>query len=275
MLERAQAKGYAVPAFNFHNLETAQAAVAAAVEMRSPLILAATPSTMDYSGLPYIQAIVEVAAKINDIPIALHLDHHKTVESIKEALEAGVKSVMIDASSKSYEENIALSKEVAEMAHSYGATVEAELGKIIEQTDGSDTHAEDQYTDPDVAKEFVAKTNVDSLAVSIGTGHGVYETEPNLDFNRLKDIRSKVDVPLVLHGASGISKQDLQKCIELGCTKVNISTELKIPFAKVLRQYLIDHPMASDIRTYMRPSKQVMKELAMDKIIICRSQNQA
>lgn len=272
MLLKAREKGYAVPAFNIHNLETIQTVVQAAVEMRSPLILAATPGTMSYAGRSFIQAIAEVAAKENDIPIALHLDHHETIESIVESLELGVKSVMIDGSAGTFEENVAISKAVVERAHMHGATVEAELGRLVGQEDDIIVEAADaQYTDPYAAVEFVKLTGVDSLAVAIGTGHGVYETEPNLDFDRLAKINKLVDVPLVLHGGSGISKEDVQQCIELGCTKVNVSTELKIPFSDALRQYLIDHPNETDMRHYMKPAMEKMKEVAIEKILICKS----
>lgn len=270
MLIKARQKGYAVPAFNIHNLETIQVVVETAVELKSPLILAATPGTMDYAGRAYIQAIAEVAAKENDIPIALHLDHHETVESIEESLKLGVKSVMIDGSHGTFEENIAISKEVADKAHAYGATVEAELGRLVGQEDDMIVTAEDaQYTDPESVVEFVERTGVDSLAVAIGTGHGVYETEPNLDFDRLEKIKNLVDIPLVLHGASGISKEDVQKCISLGCAKVNISTELKTPFSDALRTFLVENPNETDTRKYMAPAKEAMKNVVKEKILMC------
>lgn len=276
MLIKARKEGYAVPAFNIHNLETIQVAVEAAVELRSPLILAATPGTMDYAGRAYIQAIAEVAAKENDIPIALHLDHHETVDTIIESLELGVKSVMVDGSQGTFEENIAISKEVVEIAHAYGATVEAELGKLVGQEDDIIIKAEDaEYTDPDTVQEFIERTGVDTLAVAIGTGHGVYETVPNLDFDRLEKIKNLVDIPLILHGASGISKEDVQKCISLGCAKVNVSTELKIPFSDALRNYLIEHPEETDTRRYMGPAKEAMKKVAKEKILMCMSDGKA
>lgn len=276
MLIKARKEGYAVPAFNIHNLETVQTVVEAASELRSPLILAATPGTMDYAGRAYIQAIAEVAAKENDIPIALHLDHHETVESIKESLELGVKSVMIDGSHGSFEDNVAITKEVVELAHKYGATVEGELGKLVGQEDDLIVEAADaEYTDPDAAKEFVERTGIDSLAMAIGTGHGVYETEPKLDFERLAKINELVSVPLILHGASGITQEDVRKCIALGSAKVNVSTELKIPFSDALRQHLIDNPDETDTRKYMGPAKEKMKEVAKEKIRMCMSDNKA
>lgn len=272
MLLDAQREGYAVPAFNIHNLETIQTVAEAAVELRSPVILAATPGTMDFAGRAYIQAIAETAAKLNDIPIALHLDHHTTYESIVESLKLGTKSVMIDTSHQPFEENVALTKKVVEIAHEYGATVEAELGRLVGQEDDLQVDEQDgAYTDPDLAVQFVERTGVDSLAVAIGTAHGLYKAEPKLDFERLAKIRRLVDVPLVLHGASGLSKEDVQKCIELGCAKVNISTELKIPFSTGLRNYLITHPEETDPRKYMKPAKEKMKETVIEKILMCKS----
>ncbi|MFB1052113.1 tagatose-bisphosphate aldolase subunit GatY [Paraliobacillus sp. JSM ZJ581] len=276
MLNKARKEGYAVPAFNIHNLETIKTVVEAAVEMRSPVILAATPGTMNYSGRAYIQAIVEVAAKENDVPIAIHLDHHDTFDSIEASLKLGTKSVMIDGSHHTFEKNIEVTKQVVDEAHKYGATVEGELGKLVGQEDDLVVEAEDAaYTDPDTVVEFVEKTGVDSLAVAIGTGHGLYETEPNLDFERLEKISNLVDVPIVLHGASGISKEDVQKSIELGCAKVNISTELKIPFSKGLREYLENNPNETDPRKYMKLAKDYMKKAVIEKILICKSDGKA
>lgn len=276
MLNKARREGYAIPAFNIHNLETIQTVIEAAVEMKSPVILAATPGTMNYAGRAYIQAMAEVAAKENDIPIALHLDHHETVDSIEESLKLGTKSVMIDGSHNSFEENIELTKKVVDLAHSYGATVEAELGKLVGQEDDMIVEAKDAaYTDPDTVVEFVERTGVDTLAVAIGTGHGVYESKPDLDFERLEKIKNLIDIPIILHGASGISKEDVQKCISLGCAKVNISTELKIPFSTALREFLIEHPNETDTRKYMGPAKAAMKEAAIAKILICMSDGKA
>lgn len=276
MLIKARKEGYAVPAFNIHNLETIQVVVEAAAELRSPVILAATPGTMVYGGREYIQAIAEIAAKTNDIPVALHLDHHETVASIVESLELGVKSVMIDGSHGTFEDNIALSKEVVDQAHRYGATVEAELGKLVGQEDDLIVEAADAaYTDPETVQEFVERTGIDSLAVAIGTGHGLYETEPNLDFERLEKIKNLVDLPIVLHGASGISVEDVRKCISLGCAKVNISTELKIPFSDALRSFLVANPKETDTRKYMNPAKDAMKAVVKEKIMMCMSDGKA
>src|SRR5699024_6027945 len=197
MLINARKEAYAVPAYNIHTLETIQTVVETAGGMKGPVILEATPGTMNYAGRAYVQAIAEVAAKENDIPIALHLDHHETIESIEESLELGAKSVMIDGSHSTFEENITLTKKVADKAHAHGATVEAELGRLVGQEDDMIVEAEDAiYTDPDTVEEFVERTGVDSLAVAIGTGHGVYETEPNIDFERLEKIKNLIEIPI-------------------------------------------------------------------------------
>ena len=274
MLLYAQKEGYAVPAFNIHNLETVQTVVETAAQLRSPVIIAATPGTMNFAGRSYIQAIAETAAKKHDIPIALHLDHHDSYDEICESLELGTKSVMIDGSFLPFEENIAITKKVVDIAHRYGATVEAELGRLVGQEDDLTVDEKDAaYTDPEAAREFVERTGIASLAVAIGTAHGLYKAEPKLDFERLRKIKSLVDIPLVLHGASGISKEDVRKCISLGITKVNISTELKIPFSTALREYLIAHPEETDPRKYMAYAKEKMSEVVKEKIMICMSAN--
>ncbi len=274
ILLKAQKEGYAVPAFNCHNLETIQVIVETANEMRSPVIIAGTPGTFDYAGRDYIQAIVETASQKYNIPIILHLDHHTDIESIKKSLELGTKSVMIDASHYNYEENIQIVKKVVEMAHKFGATVEAELGMLGGQEDDLIVDEKDsKYTNPAQAADFVKKTGIDSLAVAIGTAHGLYKEEPKLDFERLKEIRDVVEIPLVLHGASGVPEGAVRKAISLGITKVNIATELKIPFSNALRTYLVNHPEANDPRKYMEDAKKAMSAVVKEKILMCMSQN--
>lgn len=274
MLLNAQKEGYAVPAFNIHNLETVQVVVETAAELESPVILAATPGTCTYAGRDYIQAIADTAANRYDVPIALHLDHHETLADIQKSVELGTKSVMIDASHHPFAENIEIVKRVVDYAHMHGVTVEAELGRLGGQEDDLVVDAADSYyTDPSSAAEFVERTGVDSLAVAIGTAHGMYEAEPKLDFDRLAEIRKAVAVPLVLHGASGIPDDDVRKCIQLGCSKVNIATELKIPFAHALKQYFQEQPNANDPRKYMSPAKQAMKNVVMEKMRLCMSVN--
>jgi tagatose 1,6-diphosphate aldolase GatY/KbaY len=272
MLLDAQEKGYAVPAFNIHNMETMQVVVEIASKMRSPLIIAATPSTVAYADRDYLVAMAGVAAKQTDIPIALHLDHHEDVLDIKQCIDAGVRSVMIDASREVFEKNIEIVKKVVDYAHKYDTTVEAELGKLIGQED--DLVVKDSaYTDPDAAVTFVEKTGIDSLAVAIGTAHGLYEGRPHLDFDRLKAIKAKVDIPLVLHGASDVPDELVQRTISLGITKVNVATDLKIPFSDAVKKYFLENPQANDPRKYMTPGKKAMAEVVEHKIRVCNSQN--
>lgn len=274
MLMDAKKRRYAVPAFNIHNLETMQGVLEVASELKSPVILATTPGTVSYAGADYLVAMAKVGAKRYNIPIALHLDHCSDINILKKCIEAGYKSVMIDASLKSYEENFMITKEVVEFSHSYNVSVEAELGLVSGQEDERDIKDSDSVlTDPYAALEFVEKTKIDSLAVAIGTAHGVYKTEPKLDFERLRKINSLVDVPLVLHGASGVPEESVIKAIECGICKVNIATELKIPFAEAIREFFKKKPNANDPRHYLIPAKEALKNVVIEKIRICNSIN--
>lgn len=272
MLNKAMNEGYAIPAFNIHNLETLKAVVEQAEVMKSPVILAATPGTVKHAGLEYLMALTEVASKLYSIPVTLHLDHHEDVSAIKKAIDLGVRSVMIDASLYDFETNVKIVKEVTNYAHRYGATVEAELGKLGGQEDDLLVDEKDaMYTNPKQAKEFVERTNIDSLAVAIGTAHGVYEKEPVLDIERLKEIRKIVDIPLVLHGASGVPFVQVRECIKAGISKVNIATELKIPFANGLKSYFKEHPEANDPRKYFQNAIEEMRKVVLEKINMCMS----
>ena len=274
MLLKAQEEGYAIPAFNIHNLETIQVVLQAASDLKSPVILAATPSTVKYAGEEYLLAIIEKASEINNIPVTFHLDHHENVEDIKRIIALGCKSVMIDASKHEFKENVSIVKDIVDFAHSYGATVEAELGKLGGVEDDLIVEEKDSFlTDPNEAVEFVKLTGVDSLAVAIGTAHGLYKSEPKLDFARLEKIRSMVDVPLVLHGASGVPYDAVQKATDLGICKVNIATELKIPFSSAIRDYFNENPNASDPRQYLVPAKKAMYDVVVYKIKMCNSEN--
>ncbi|WP_252233715.1 tagatose bisphosphate family class II aldolase [Clostridium sp. ZS1] len=274
MLLKAQKEGYAVPAFNIHNLETLQVVVDTAMKMRSPVIIAGTPSTIEYAGAAYIEAMAEVAARKYDIPIAIHLDHFEDIDEIKKNIDIGFRSCMIDASREEFEVNIKKVKEIVEYAHEYDATVEAELGKLGGKEDDLIVSEKDSmYTNPDDAAEFVERTGVDSLAVAIGTAHGLYKGKAKLDFERLKDIRSKVHVPLVLHGASDVPDELVKKAISLGICKVNIATDLKIPFSDAVKEYFKENPNANDPRKYMTPGKEAMEKIVENKIKVCGSAN--
>jgi tagatose 1,6-diphosphate aldolase GatY/KbaY len=276
MLLDAMNNKYAVPAFNIHNLETMQAVLEGAWEMKSPVIIATTPGTVNYAGMDYLVAMIKAGAKRYNIPIALHLDHCPDVEFLKECIFAGYKSVMIDASMEDYEDNIKITKDVVEFAHRYEVTVEAELGRVGGQEDERKVDEKDtMLTDPEGALDFVKKTNVDSLAVAIGTAHGVYKLEPKLDFERLKKMSKIIDIPLVLHGASGVPSKSVIKAIEYGICKVNIATELKLPFAEAIKRFFNENPTANDPRKYLTPAKEAAKKVVMDKIKVCRSENRA
>ncbi|KHD37255.1 tagatose-bisphosphate aldolase [Clostridium acetobutylicum] len=277
LLVKAQKEHYAVPAFNIHNLETFRVVVETASALNSPVIIAGTPGTIEYSGEDYLIAIAkEAAAKHTNIPIAMHLDHFEDVERLKHCIDVGFTSAMIDASRMSFDDNIKVTREVVEYAHLSGTVVEAELGMLGGREENVVVDEKDaMYTNPDAAKEFVERTGIDSLAVAIGTAHGLYKGEPKLDFERLKEIREKVDVPLVLHGASDVPENLVRKAIELGICKVNIATDLKIPFSDAVKEYFKEHPDANDPRNYMTPGKEAMKEIVIKKIKMCGSEGKA
>ena len=272
MLLRAQKGGYAIPAFNIHNLETFQVVVETASELKSPVIIAGTPGTIDYAGAEYIVSMAEVASKKYNIPIAIHLDHFENTDIINNHILTGFKSCMIDASHHPFDKNVDMVKKVVDFAHRYDATVEAELGKLIGiEDDLVVDENEGAYTDPDLAREFVEKTNIDSLAIAIGTAHGLYKGIPKLDFDRLVKIREKVSVPLVLHGASDVPDELVKKAIKLGICKVNVATDLKIPFSNAVKKYFNENPKANDPRKYMTPGKEAMKTIVSHKILLCGS----
>jgi len=214
----ATANGYAVGAFNISNLETVLAITEAADEEKSPVIIAVSESTIKYAGLDFIIPMVKTAAKKTSVPMTLHLDHGADLEICSKCINAGFTSVMIDGSHLNFEENISLTKSVVDFAHPKGVSVEAELGRLagVEETTVEEKDA--ILTDPDAVKEFVERTGVDALAVAIGTSHGAYKfkAEPKLDFERLKDIRKKSDVLLVLHGASGVPAEIVEKANKYG-----------------------------------------------------------
>lgn len=270
MLKKAQREQYAIPAFNIHNLETMQVIVETVAEYQSPVILAGTPGTYSYAGTENIIQIANELSKKHHVPLAVHLDHHEEFSDIANKINAGVRSVMIDGSHLPFDENITLVKQVVEYAHRYDVSVEAELGRLGGVEDDLIVDSKDAlYTNPAQAIEFVKKTNIDSLAIAIGTAHGLYKSEPKLDFDRLSEIRSVIDIPLVLHGASGVPDKDVRECIQRGICKVNIATELKIAFSDALKQYLLTHPDANDPRNYMKPAKAAMKQIVEKIITTC------
>lgn len=231
MLKRAQEGGYAVGAFNVENMEMAQAVIWAAEELRAPVIIQTTPSTVKYAGLDLYYANVAALAKKATVPVAMHLDHGDSFALAMQALRAGYTSVMIDGSHSVFEENIAVTKRVVDAAAPSGVPVEAELGKVGGKEDDLDGGS-GGYTVPAEAKEFVERTGVSSLAVAIGTAHGAYKEKPKLDIGRLAQIAETVPVPLVLHGGSGLSDEDFKNCVANGISKINIFTDINCAAAK-------------------------------------------
>ncbi len=274
LLSSARQNGYAVPAFAAYTLETIRSVIETAQELQSPVIIQTTSATLDFAGLPYFAAAVKVVAQDAPIPVALHLDHGNSLELAARCLREGYTSIMIDASELPFEENIDLVSRVVQMARAVGVSVEAELGEISGTEDSlSVKHV--KLTDPDAACVFVERTGIHSLAVSIGSSHGVYKTEPNLDFTRLAQIAEKVSIPIVLHGASGIPEHMIREAIRLGVSKVNIATELKVAMATTLRNYLTAHPDESDPRKYLTAVKTAVNTKVKEIIQMVGSEGRA
>lgn len=269
MLLDAQQGHYAIAAFNIENLEMAMAVAAAAKETGMPIIMQTTPSTVKYSSLLYLRKIASVAAKAAGVPIAIHLDHGESFELAMQGVRAGYTSIMIDGSHNVFQENIKLTRSVVEVCAPCGVPVEAELGKVGGKEDDMEGGC-GGYTEPDEAVEFVAKTGVNSLAVAIGTAHGVYAGVPKLDVERLSAIRRVVDIPLVLHGASGIPDEAVRDCISRGICKVNFATELRIAYSDGVKEYLAANPAAFDPKKYGAVGMAKVKALAIQKILTCK-----
>lgn len=268
MLLDAQKGGYAVGAFNVENMEMVKAVIAAAEELRAPVMLQTTPSTVKYGSLATYAAIVAAEAKKAAVPVCLHLDHGSSFALAVQAVKEGYTSVMIDGSHALLEENIALSKRVVEVAHPCGIPVEAELGKVGGKEDDLEADA-DTNTDPVEAKEFVERTGIDSLAVAIGTAHGFYVGTPVLDKERLSEIRKVVSIPLVLHGASGLGSEDVKDCIRRGICKVNFATELRVAYTEAGKKLLEKKPDTFDPKKLGEAGMEAVKLLVMDRMKVC------
>ena len=272
MILKAREGRYAVPAFNAENMEMVQAIVAAAEEMRSPVMIQTTPTTVKYITREMAYAMVKAEADKATVPVALHLDHCEHFEDVVAAMEVGYSSVMIDASKIPYEENVAVTAKVVEAAKAYGATVEAELGTVGGKEDG---HSADViYTDPDQALDFATRTGVDIFAVAIGTAHGFYKGEPKLNFELLAKLREMIAVPLVLHGGSGVPDEMIRRTIELGISKVNFATELRAAMTAAVREALTNESMI-DPKKFMGPGRDAVKALCIHKIKLCGSDGKA
>ncbi|MBQ2710502.1 MAG: class II fructose-1,6-bisphosphate aldolase [Clostridia bacterium] len=294
MFERAYREGYAVGAFNVNNMEMIQAIVEAANECRSPVILQVSAGARKYANPVYLMHLVKAAAETTDIPIALHLDHGADFEICKASIDSGFTSVMIDASSKPWEENIAITRQVVEYAHAHGCVVEAELGTLAGIEDDVSVEAADaQFTSPDEVEEFTTKTGIDSLAIAIGTSHGAYKFKPGQDPKLRLDILEEIgrrlpNFPIVLHGASsvpqdkvaivnqfgghmpdaiGIPESELQKAAKMAVCKINIDSDLRVAFTAAIRKHFAEHPDHFDPRQYLGDARAMMKEMVKHKII--------
>ncbi|MFA5449348.1 MAG: class II fructose-1,6-bisphosphate aldolase [Clostridia bacterium] len=292
MFEKAYAGGYAIGAFNVNNMETIQGIVAAAQEERAPLILQVSSGARKYANPIYLKKLVEAAVEDTGLPICLHLDHGDTFELCKDCIEMGFTSVMIDASHHSFTENIKITKNVVDYAHDHGVVVEAELGRLAGVEDDINVSDSDAaFTDPDQVEEFVAKTNVDSLAIAIGTSHGAFKFkgEPRLRFDILEEIGKRLpNFPIVLHGASsvpqylveiinqnggnmpgakGVPEDMLRKAASMAVCKINIDSDLRMAVTGTVRKYFNDNPSHFDPRQYLGPARLAVKEIVKHKIV--------
>ena len=294
MFEKAYNGGYAIGAFNVNNMEIVQGITEAAKEVNAPLILQVSKGARKYANHTYLIKLVEAAVIETGLPIALHLDHGDSFETCKSCIDGGFTSVMIDASSKSLEENIAITKEVVDYAHDHGVVVEAELGTLAGVEDEVKVSAEDSsYTRPDDVQEFVERTGCDSLAIAIGTSHGAYKfkpgTNPQLRFDILEEVAKRLPgFPIVLHGSSsvpqefvdiinqyggnmpnaiGVPEEQLRQAASMAVCKINIDSDLRLAMTASIRQFFAEHPEKFDPREYLGPGRAAIKEMVKHKIV--------
>lgn len=268
MLNKAYQEGYAVGQFNINNLEWTQAILAAAEEEKSPVILGVSEGAARYmGGFSVVTAMVKALVEEMNItvPVAIHLDHGSSFDKCKAAIDAGFTSVMIDASSQPFEENVAITKEVVAYAHERGVSVEAELGVVGGQED--DVIADGViYADPKECEELVKLTGVDCLAPALGSVHGPYKGEPKLGFKEMEEISQTINLPLVLHGGTGIPTEQIQKSISLGTAKINVNTENQIAFTKKVREVLNTDSEVYDPRKIIGPGREAIKATVIEKM---------
>ena len=295
MFKKAYAGGYAIGAFNVNNMEIVQGITEAAKEVNAPLILQVSKGARAYANHTYLVKLVESAViECPNIPIALHLDHGPDFETCKSCIDGGFTSVMIDASSKPFQENIEITKKVVEYAHDHGVVVEAELGTLAGIEDDVKVSAEDSsYTRPEEVQEFVEKTGCDSLAIAIGTSHGAYKfkpgTKPQLRFDVLEEVEKRLpNFPIVLHGSSsvpqefveminanggnmpgaiGIPEDQLRKAASMAVCKINIDSDLRLAMTGTIRQFFAQHPDKFDPREYLKPARAAIKDMVKHKLI--------
>ena len=293
MFKKSMDEGFAIGAFNVNNMEIIQGIVDAAAEAKSPVILQASSGAIKYAGIDYLMKMVEAATIVHpEIPIALHLDHGPDFETCKMCIDAGFTSVMIDGSKYDFEENIRVTKEVVDYAHSKGVVVEAELGKLAGiEDDVNVAEADAMYTDPAQAEKFVKRTGCDSLAIAIGTSHGAYKFkgDAKLRFDILAEIKKRIpETPIVLHGASSVMPNLLELCntyggdipgakgvpdemlveaCKSGVSKINVDTDLRLALTGGIRKVFVEEPGAFDPRKYLTPARELIKETVKHKIV--------
>ncbi|MDA1762364.1 class II aldolase [Bacillus cereus] len=273
ILIKADQENYGVGAFSVANMEMVMGAIQAAEELRSPLILQIAEVRLNHSPIHMIGPLMVAAAKKATVPVAVHFDHGMTFEKIKETLEIGFSSVMFDGSHYPLEENIQRTKEVVELAKQYGATVEAEIGRVGGSEDGSED-IEMMLTSTKEAKRFAEETDVDALAVAIGNAHGMYNGDPDLRLDRLQEINGIVDIPLVLHGGSGISPEDFKQCIQHGVRKINVATATFQNIVSTVNTAVLNTPY-SDYFTFHQDVIEAAYENVKNRMLIFGSENKA
>ncbi len=271
LLLDAQKGGYAIGAFNAENMEMVQAIILAAEEMNAPVIVQTTAGTLKYAPPSCFSGMIGKLAATAKVPVALHLDHGNSYELAEECKREGYTSLMIDGSLLPYEDNVALTRRVVEMAGEL--PVEAELGTVGGKEDGHEAQA--QYTDPEQAADFAKRTGITSFAVAIGTAHGIYKGIPKLDLNRLSEIRRDVSIPLVLHGTSGVPFDQVSACIALGICKVNYATELRIAFTEGVKKVMAEKPDDFDPKKYLSGGREAVRALVCDRIQLLKSAGKA
>lgn len=268
LMKRAEKESYAIPAFNIDNLESAMAVSEIMHEMRTPVIVQMIPRTLNYGGIAIYPAMMRELMADCQVDYALHLDHGSSLSLAKKCVAGGFSSVMFDGSAMSFEDNVKYTKEVSDFALPMDVSVEGELGTIGGKEEG-DTDLEASYTKVSEAEEFVRRTNVSTLAIGVGTAHGVYKGTPHINVQRIKEIHSAIDTPLVLHGASGLSDEVLKDCIAAGITKINFATELRQAYTDGIKAEFAKDPDVFDPKIYMRGAIDNIKEVLRHKINIC------
>ena len=268
LMKRAAKESYAIPAFNIDNLESAMAVSEIMHEMRTPVIVQMIPRTLNYGGIAIYPAMMRELMADCPVDYALHLDHGSSLSLAKKCVAGGFSSVMFDGSAMSFEDNVKYTKEVTDFALPMDVSVEGELGTIGGKEEG-DTDLEASYTKVSEAEEFVRRTNVSTLAIGVGTAHGVYKGTPHINVQRISEIHSAIETPLVLHGASGLSDEILRDCIAAGITKINFATELRQAYTNGIKSEFAKDPDVYDPKIYMRGAIESIKEVLRHKINIC------